>query len=204
MPKSVIIPAGSSAPLAPFVPGTLADGVVYVSGTLAFDQHNNVLFADDPKAQTRHVLETIRKVIETAGGTMADVTFNTFIAPFASEFPKPGNGTVAPAPPISTNLSYIPNAPNIAPAVTKITNILAGVNFVVSIRICPITHIIPPTIKAFKYSILVSPFYFSLNSIATACAIPGILSPCKDEVVLIRAPVEINKRFFISFLINFL
>ena len=48
MPKSVIIPAGSSAPLAPFVPGTLADGVVYVSGTLAFDQHNNVLFADDP------------------------------------------------------------------------------------------------------------------------------------------------------------
>lgn len=51
MPKSVIIPAGSSAPLAPFVPGTLADGVVYVSGTLAFDQHNNVLFADDPKAQ---------------------------------------------------------------------------------------------------------------------------------------------------------
>ena len=64
MPKSVIIPAGSSAPLAPFVPGTLADGVVYVSGTLAFDQHNNVLFADDPKAQT-------------AGGTMADVTFNS-------------------------------------------------------------------------------------------------------------------------------
>lgn len=49
MPKSVIIPAGSSAPLAPFVPGTLADGVVYVSGTLAFDQHNNVLFADDPR-----------------------------------------------------------------------------------------------------------------------------------------------------------
>ena len=77
MPKSVIIPAGSSAPLAPFVPGTLADGVVYVSGTLAFDQHNNVLFADDPKVQTRHVLETIRKVIETAGGTMADVTFNS-------------------------------------------------------------------------------------------------------------------------------
>ncbi len=77
MPKSVIIPAGSSAPLAPFVPGTLADGVVYVSVMLAFDQHNNVLFADDPKAQTRHVLEIIRKVIETAGGTMADVTFNS-------------------------------------------------------------------------------------------------------------------------------
>ena len=58
-------------------PTSFAHGVVYVSGTLAFDQHNNVLFADDPKAQTRHVLETIRKVIETAGGTMADVTFNS-------------------------------------------------------------------------------------------------------------------------------
>ncbi len=78
MPKSIIIPAGSSAPLAPFVPGTLADGVVYVSGTLALININNVLFADDPKAQTRHVLETIRKVIETAGGgAMADVTFNS-------------------------------------------------------------------------------------------------------------------------------
>ena len=30
MPKSVIIPAGTSTPIAPFVPGTLADGVVYV------------------------------------------------------------------------------------------------------------------------------------------------------------------------------
>ena len=50
MPKSVIIPAGSSVPLAPFVPGTLADGVVYVSGTLAFDQHNNVLL---PMTQRR-------------------------------------------------------------------------------------------------------------------------------------------------------
>jgi len=77
MPKSVIIPTGTSTPIAPFVPGTLADGVVYVSGTLPFDAHNNVVFPDDPKAQTRHVLQTIQRVIETAGGTMADVTFNS-------------------------------------------------------------------------------------------------------------------------------
>jgi aminoacrylate peracid reductase len=30
----------------------------------------------DPQAQTRHVLNAIKSVIETAGGTMADVTFN--------------------------------------------------------------------------------------------------------------------------------
>ncbi|HDH0828779.1 pyrimidine utilization protein C [Klebsiella sp. CN_Kp100] len=77
MPKQVIIPPGTTAPIAPFVPGTLADGVVYVSGTLPFDKQNNVVYIGDPKAQTRHVLETIRSVIETAGGSMADVTFSS-------------------------------------------------------------------------------------------------------------------------------
>ena len=76
MPKRAIIPAGTGVPLAPFVPGTLADGVVYISGTLPFDQHNNVVHIGDAAAQTRHVLEIIKKVIETAGGTMDDVTMN--------------------------------------------------------------------------------------------------------------------------------
>ena len=76
MPKTVIIPPGTGTPIAPFSPGTLADGVVYVSGTLAFDKDNNVAHVGDCEAQTRQVLETIKSVIETAGGTMADVTFN--------------------------------------------------------------------------------------------------------------------------------
>lgn len=77
MPKTIITPPGTGKPLAPFVPGTLADGVVYVSGTLAFDRDNNVVHVGDAAAQTRHVLETIKSVIETAGGSMADVTFNS-------------------------------------------------------------------------------------------------------------------------------
>jgi aminoacrylate peracid reductase len=76
MPKQSITPAGSGKPLAPYVPGSMADGVLYVSGTLPFDQDNNVVHPNDASAQTRHVLETIKKVIETAGGTMDDVTFN--------------------------------------------------------------------------------------------------------------------------------
>ena len=76
MPKQVIIPPGTQTPIAPFSPGTLADGVVYVSGTLAFDKDNNVAHVGDAEAQTRQVLETIKSVIETAGGTMDDVTFN--------------------------------------------------------------------------------------------------------------------------------
>jgi aminoacrylate peracid reductase len=72
-----IIPPGSGKPLAPYSPGVVADGVVYVSGTLPFDKENNVVHIGDPQAQTRHVLSLIQSVIETAGGTMADVTFNS-------------------------------------------------------------------------------------------------------------------------------
>jgi aminoacrylate peracid reductase len=76
MPKTVITPPGTGIPIAPFSPGTLADGVVYVSGTLAFDADNNVAHVGDIEGQTRQVLETIRGVIETAGGTLEDVTYN--------------------------------------------------------------------------------------------------------------------------------
>ena len=76
MPKTVIIPEGTGKPLAPFVPATQADNIVYVSGTLAFDENNNVVHVGDAAAQTQHILETIKRVIETAGGNMSDVTFN--------------------------------------------------------------------------------------------------------------------------------
>ena len=76
MPKTVVIPPETGKPLAPYVPGTLADGILYVSGTLAFDRDNTVVHVGDAGAQARHVLETIKSVVEAAGGTMDDVTFN--------------------------------------------------------------------------------------------------------------------------------
>ncbi|OTG83384.1 pyrimidine utilization protein C [Acinetobacter sp. ANC 5054] len=76
MPKKIILPEGTGKPLAPYVPATQVDNIVYVSGTLAFDEQNNVVHVGDAAAQTLHILETIKKVIETAGGTMDDVTFN--------------------------------------------------------------------------------------------------------------------------------
>ncbi|MCC8392896.1 pyrimidine utilization protein C [Paraburkholderia sp. MMS20-SJTR3] len=74
--KQSIIPAGSGTPIAPFVPGVLAQNTLYVSGTLPFDDQNNVVHVGDAAAQTRHVLETISRVVAEAGGTMADVAFN--------------------------------------------------------------------------------------------------------------------------------
>jgi aminoacrylate peracid reductase len=76
MPYDVIIPKGSAPPLAPYSPGTKAGSAVYVSGTLALDSAGNLVGKGDVKAQTRHVLETIKSVLETAGGSMRDITFN--------------------------------------------------------------------------------------------------------------------------------
>jgi aminoacrylate peracid reductase len=87
MPKTVITPPGTGTPIAPFSPGTLADGVVYVSGTLAFDKDNQVAHVGDAEAQTRQVLETIKSVIETAGGTMDDVTFNQIFLKDWADYP---------------------------------------------------------------------------------------------------------------------
>ncbi len=85
MPMRPIIPPGTGVPIAPFSPGALADGVLYVSGTLPFDAQNNVVHPGDAAAQTRHVLETIRGVIAAAGGSLADVTFNSiFITDWAN------------------------------------------------------------------------------------------------------------------------
>jgi aminoacrylate peracid reductase len=85
MPQTAIIPPGTGVPLAPYVPATLADGVLYVSGTLPFDKDNNVVHVGDAAAQTRHVLSTIQGVVEAAGGTMADVTMNhIFITDWAN------------------------------------------------------------------------------------------------------------------------
>ncbi len=79
MSKKSIIPAGSGKPLAPYVPGSMADNILYVSGTLPLDKDQNVVHVGDAAAQTRHVFETIKSVIEEAGGTMDDITFNTVL-----------------------------------------------------------------------------------------------------------------------------
>lgn len=71
-----IIPQGSAPPLAPYSPGIRAGNIIYVSGTLAIDAKGVTVGVGDVKAQTRHVLESIRRVVETAGGGIEDIVFN--------------------------------------------------------------------------------------------------------------------------------
>lgn len=84
MAHEAIIPPGSAPPLAPYSPGVRSGNTVYVSGMLALDADGDVVGAGDIKAQTRHVIEAIRSVVEAAGGTLADVAFNQiFLADLA-------------------------------------------------------------------------------------------------------------------------
>lgn len=79
MAHTPIIPAGSAPPLAPYSPGVRAGNNIYVSGMLALDQHGHFVGLGDVTAQTRHVLESVKAVIEAGGGTMADIAYNTII-----------------------------------------------------------------------------------------------------------------------------
>jgi aminoacrylate peracid reductase len=76
MPKEIIVPVGSPPPLAPYSPGTKAGSAVYVSGMLAMDKDGKTIGIGNVKEQTRAVLNAIKSVIETAGGTMSDIAYN--------------------------------------------------------------------------------------------------------------------------------
>ena len=76
MPIKPVVPAASPPPLAPYSPGARADNVLYVSGTLALGADGKLVGAGDVRAQTRHVLESIKSVLAAAGGRMSDIAFN--------------------------------------------------------------------------------------------------------------------------------
>lgn len=76
MPIQTIVPKGSAPPLAPYSPGAKGGHWVFTSGVLALDKDGKVVGLGDVARQTRHVLESIKSIIEAAGGSLADVVFN--------------------------------------------------------------------------------------------------------------------------------
>ncbi|HYC48536.1 MAG TPA: pyrimidine utilization protein C [Burkholderiales bacterium] len=76
MAHTPINPPGSPPPMAPYSPAVKVGNVVYVSGVVPMDQEGKTASPGDCAAQTRHVLETIKTLVEAAGGTMADIAFN--------------------------------------------------------------------------------------------------------------------------------
>ncbi|MBX9592118.1 MAG: pyrimidine utilization protein C [Hyphomonadaceae bacterium] len=88
MPRKPVIPAGSPPPLAPYSPGVVADNILYVSGVLAMDVSGNTIGVGDATAQTRAVLESIKSIVEAAGGSMVDITMNSIFLKDLADYPK--------------------------------------------------------------------------------------------------------------------
>ncbi|MDH7796797.1 aminoacrylate peracid reductase [Beijerinckia sp. GAS462] len=82
---SQLLPAGMSKPAAPYSLGAKsADGWVHTAGLVAIDADGKTIGVGDIKAQTQEVLRLMRSIVETAGGTMADiVSVQIFIRNFA-------------------------------------------------------------------------------------------------------------------------
>ena len=86
MAHEAIIPEGSAPPLAPYSPGVKVGETVYVSGVLSMDGNGNIVGLKDIKKQTRQVIETIKSVVETAGGSLSDIAFNQIFLADLSDY----------------------------------------------------------------------------------------------------------------------
>ena len=85
MPGKPVNPPGAAPPLAPYSPGMTLGNMVFVSGTIPNDAQGNVVGKDDIAAQTEHVLESIKRILEAAGASMEDVVMNhIFITDYAN------------------------------------------------------------------------------------------------------------------------
>lgn len=88
MSMKPIIPKGAPPPIAPYSPGMLVNGILYVSGTLAMDADGKTISPGDATAQTRAVLESIQSVVEAAGGSMSNIAFNHIFLKDLADYAK--------------------------------------------------------------------------------------------------------------------
>ena len=56
--------------LGPYVPATVANGVVYTSGQIAFDAESGKIVGEDVRAQTRQALNNLSAVLAAAGSSL--------------------------------------------------------------------------------------------------------------------------------------
>lgn len=76
MPKTVLRPKALSylpLPGYPYSAGTMAGGLVYSAGLVAWDETGKLVGVGDVKRQTRQVLDNLRVVLAEAGASFDDV-----------------------------------------------------------------------------------------------------------------------------------
>jgi reactive intermediate/imine deaminase len=73
MARAAIQPADMADPRPRYTHGWRVGNTVYVAGQLALDQAGGLVGPNDIRAQTRRVLENMRRVVETGGASLRDV-----------------------------------------------------------------------------------------------------------------------------------
>ena len=72
MKKEIIVPKKLGPPVAPYSHGVKIGNLIFTAGTGPFDSEGK-LIEGDIKDQTRQVLENLKDIIETGGGTLSDI-----------------------------------------------------------------------------------------------------------------------------------
>lgn len=70
MPRQTVTSAQAPQPLGPYVQAVRAGDLLFVSAQLPLDPLTNTLVRSGVRAQTRRVLENIKAILESAGGTL--------------------------------------------------------------------------------------------------------------------------------------
>lgn len=73
-----VVPDGVAPPAGHYSHGIIGSGrMLFVAGQVALDEEGNLVGKGDAAAQARQVLTNLQRVIESAGGRMADVARST-------------------------------------------------------------------------------------------------------------------------------
>lgn len=74
--RQVILPKSFPKPLAPYSAAIKVGNALHVSGMVALDADGKIVGSGDCAAQTRHVLELIKSILDQAGGSLSDIAYN--------------------------------------------------------------------------------------------------------------------------------
>jgi len=86
--SGIEIIAGDELPaLGPYVPATVAGGVVYTSGQVAFDVERGRIVGEDIRTQTRQALHNLRAVLAAAGSSLEHTLRVTVYLKNPEDFP---------------------------------------------------------------------------------------------------------------------
>lgn len=81
-----ILPAVGPAPVGPYSPAVLWDGVIYVSGQVPRDAASGQMISGDAATETRAMLENARAILSAAGASFTDVLKTTIFLTDMSHF----------------------------------------------------------------------------------------------------------------------